>query len=480
MVVNFRRKIRLSHQLMNGLRHYSRISTPRPVGPDPVIRVVNNIAQLGSRKEGPKPRQLLSLPRFPSDPLPARYLTKCANEKKSARVTAISWVKYYFDGVHDSIIQSHFNKNLVQMEDLCMEDSLSITRKKSMRKIKHNEVMKAGARIYVPVSIAESRISKRFDPIPCGTLNPNADEIAYLQRLVMYKDSAIIVLNKPPKLPVKGNLPVHNSMDALAAAALTYDYEEGPQLVHRLDRETSGILLMGRTKESVSYLQQLFTNVNVAKTSCLAWNDACNATFMRYWALVIGCPKEKEGVICAPLTKVLLDDGKTERIMLAHPSGLESSQEAVTEYRVLGPMINGCSWLELRPHTSRRHQLRVHCAQALGTPIVGDYKYGWLVHRKWKQTTQVNIEPLSGEPYKLRRPDGLDVQKGSVLSKVPLLHLHCREIVLPNIAKFIGVLEHRSTKHHPKHNEKSDVLRFVASMPSHMKISWNLMSSYLV
>lgn len=113
MVVNFRRKIRLSHQLMSGLRHYSRISTPRPVGPDPVIRVVNNIAQLGSRKEGPKPRQLLSLPRFPSDPLPARYLTKCANEKKSARVTAISWVKYYFDGVHDSIIQSHFNKNLV-------------------------------------------------------------------------------------------------------------------------------------------------------------------------------------------------------------------------------------------------------------------------------------------------------------------------------------------------------------------------------
>ena len=113
MVVNFRRKIRLSHQLMNRLRHYSRISTPRPVGPDPVIRVVNNIAQLGSRKEGPKPRQLLSLPRFPSEPLPARCLTKCANEKKSARVTAISWVKYYFDGVRDSIIQSHFNKNLV-------------------------------------------------------------------------------------------------------------------------------------------------------------------------------------------------------------------------------------------------------------------------------------------------------------------------------------------------------------------------------
>ncbi|KMS97196.1 hypothetical protein BVRB_7g177780 isoform B [Beta vulgaris subsp. vulgaris] len=366
------------------------------------------------------------------------------------------------------------------MEYPSTEEFSRVVGKRSMKKIKHNEVMKAGARIYVPVSIAESRISRRFDPIPCGTLYPNADEIAYLQRLVMYKDSAIIVLNKPPKLPVKGNLPVHNSLDALAAAALSYDYEEGPQLVHRLDRESSGILLMGRTKESASYLQQLFININVAKTSCLAWNDACEATFMRYWALVVGYPREKEGVICAPLTKVLLDDGKTERVMLAHPSGLEASQEAMTEYRVLGPMINGCSWIELRPLTSRKHQLRVHCAEALGTPIVGDYKYGWFVHRKWKQTPQVTIEPTSGEPYKLRRPDGLDVQKGSVLSKVPLLHLHCRELVLPNIAKFLGVLGQRSAGYYPKLSEKPDVLRFVASMPSHMKISWNLMSSYLV
>lgn len=351
---------------------------------------------------------------------------------------------------------------------------------KSMRRVVHNEVMKAGTRIYVPVSIVESRISKRFDPIPSGTLYPNADEIAYLQRLVMYKDSAIILLNKPPKLPVKGNLPVHNSMDALAGAALSYDFEEGPQLVHRLDRECSGVLLMGRTKESSSYLQQLFTNVNIAKTSCSAWNNACDATFMRYWALVIGSPREKEGIISAPLTKVLLDDGKTERVMLAHQSGLETCQEAITEYRVLGPMINGCSWLELRPYTSRKHQLRVHCAEALGTPIVGDYKYGWFVHRKWKQTPQVNIEPTSGEPYKLRRPDGLDVQKGSVLSKVPLLHLHCRELVLPNIAKFLRVLQSKSDDYKPHLSSKPDVLRFVASMPSHMKISWNLMSSYLV
>lgn len=124
----------------------------------------------------------------------------------------------------------------------------------------------------------------------------------------------------------------------------------------------------------------------------------------------------------------------------------------------------------------------MHCAEALGTPIVGDYKYGWFVHRRWKQMPRTDFEPTTGEPYKLRRPEGLDVQKGSVLSKVPLLHLHCRELVLPNIEKFLELNVLKSENHHrkSKHSSKPDLLRFVAWMPSHMKISWNLMSSYLV
>lgn len=125
-------------------------------------------------------------------------------------------------------------------------------------------------------------------------------------------------------------------------------------------------------------------------------------------------------------------------------------------------------------------QLRVHCAEALGTPIVGDYKYGWFVHRRWKQMPRIDIEPMTGMPYKLRRPEGLDVQKGSVLSKVPLLHLHSRELVLPNISKFLDVLNKKSENVDSELSSKPDLLRFVASMPSHMKISWNLMSSYLV
>ncbi|XP_020217150.1 RNA pseudouridine synthase 3, mitochondrial isoform X6 [Cajanus cajan] len=103
------------------------------------------------------------------------------------------------------------------MEDFVADDSSTQKEelRKPMRKIRPNEVMKRGVRVHVPVSIAETRISKRYDAIPSGTLYPNADEIKYLQRLLIYK----------------GNLPVHNSMDALVAAALSYDYDEGPKLV---------------------------------------------------------------------------------------------------------------------------------------------------------------------------------------------------------------------------------------------------------
>ncbi|KAG6393851.1 hypothetical protein SASPL_144425 [Salvia splendens] len=423
-----------------GHKPRSRIRAPPPDS-SPVIRVSNHIVHLGRPKEGPKPRQLLSLPPFPGHHLPGR------NSTSAAYVTAISWLRYYFNDIPPLVIQKHFYEGLVS--DFNFINTVQSTsglsgcyegQAMSLKKIRPNDIMEVGARVHVPVSVAESKVSKRFDVIPSATQYPNADEIEYVQRLVKYKDSAILVLNKPPNLPVKGPVPIHNSMDALAAASLSYNYDEGPKL---------------------------------------EWNDACDATYQRYWALVIGSPKQKEGLICAPLTKVILDDGKTERVILAHNSGLEASQEAITEYRVLGPIINGCSWIEFRPRTNCKHQLRVHCAEALGTPIVGDYKYGWFIHSRWKQLPRVDYEATTGEPYKMRRPEGLDVQKGSVLSKVPLLHLHCREMVLPNIAKFIE-LHNRRSRNSCGDPEERDILRFVAPMPSHMKISWNLMSSYLV
>eukprot|EP01018_Ginkgo_biloba_P027709 Gb_33978 [translate_table: standard] len=336
------------------------------------------------------------------------------------------------------------------------------------------DIMRAGSIIYLPVTVYQSKVCKRYDPIPGGTLNPNADEIKYIRSLVLHKDPAIIVLNKPPKVPAQGSLGVQNSMDALAAAALSYDYTEGPRLVHRLDRESSGILVMGRTSESIALLHSLFHEKTAAASLPKDFTRRHTTLERRYWALVVGIPNKKQGVISAPLTKVVLDDAKSERIIIADNTQI-CAQEAITEYRVMGPSVHGCSWIELCPRTGRKHQLRVHCAEALGTPIVGDYKYGWYVHKRWKQMPRIDIDPETGKQFKLRRPHGFNVEKGSVLAKVPLLHLHCRELFIPNIAQVLGLLKNADQKH-----SKSDTLRFVAPLPSHMAMSWNIMSSCLV
>lgn len=97
------------------VRNYSRIAPPRPASAGPVIRVSNNVAKLGTPKEGRKPRQLLSLPPFPADPLPGQSLVNVSGQ--STHVTAISWIKYYFDEIPGFVVQSHFNKGLVSVRN---------------------------------------------------------------------------------------------------------------------------------------------------------------------------------------------------------------------------------------------------------------------------------------------------------------------------------------------------------------------------
>lgn len=100
-------------------RHYSRISPPKPVPVERVIRVSNNIARLDAPKEGPKPRQLLSLPPFPGHPLPGKDSVSSVPGKPD-RVTAVNWIKYYFKGMWGSVIESHFREGLVSIYPLCI------------------------------------------------------------------------------------------------------------------------------------------------------------------------------------------------------------------------------------------------------------------------------------------------------------------------------------------------------------------------
>eukprot|EP01018_Ginkgo_biloba_P014513 Gb_32577 [translate_table: standard] len=260
-------------------------------------------------------------------------------------------------------------------------------------------------------------------------------------------------------------------MDVLAATALSYDYTDSPRLGHRLDKETSGILVMGRTRESAALLHSLFREKTAAASSTEDITHCRRRLKRRYWALVIGIPKQKQGRIAAPLAKVVCDNGKSERIIIADDSRTNLAQDAVTDYRVLGPSVHGCTWLELCPLTGRKHQLRVHCAEALGTPIVGDYKYGWSVHRSWRQMPRVDIDPQVWEQIKTITPYRLNMEKGSILGKVPLLHLHCRKLTLPNVAKALEQSDNVNQK-----LSDQDMLQFVAPLSPHMEISWNITS----
>lgn len=392
-------------------------------------------------------------------------------------MTALKWVSHCCPDIPHSLIRKLFRLRQIRMECLKHMDSSSQfqqdKQKPQLKRVLAEEIMKPGTKLYLPGTVCKTRAPKKDSPVRGETFSPNADEIEYLQSLEIYKDPAIIVLNKPPGLPVQGGPGIRKSVDVLAVAALRYDYKEGPRLVHRLDKECSGVLVMARTRESAALLHSVFREktATVSNSEDLA---LCGRKLKRrYWALVIGIPKQKQGRIDAPLTKVLLDDGKSERILLADYSREHLAQDAITDYRVIGPSVHGCTWLELCTFTGRKHQVRVHCAEALGTPIVGDYKYGWSVHRSWRPISQMDVNQEVEKQYNM--PHEVSVENGSVVSKEPLLHLHCRQITLPNVTEALEQSDSVDQK-----QSKPNVLRFVAPLPSHMATSWDFMSSCIV
>ncbi len=186
-----------------------------------------------------------------------------------------------------------------------------------------------------------------------ATLSPQ--EIAYAHSLVLYEDDEVIALNKPSGLAVQGGTKTRNHVDRLLSA-----WGEGlerPRLVHRLDRDTSGVLLLGRTPAAAARLAGAFAKRRAHKT---------------YWALVAGNPKPEDGYIDTPLVKKGFHD--RELVMPADPKE-PGAEPAETEYVTISRAGPRVSWMGLRPHTGRTHQLRAHM-QAIGHSILGDPKYG--------------------------------------------------------------------------------------------------------
>ena len=208
----------------------------------------------------------------------------------------------------------------------------------------------AGQSIRVPPAepkAAETAKPKRAKP------ELSEDQAMFAQNMVIHRDAQAIVLNKPPGLATQGGTKTDEHVDGLLDA-LEFELEQRPKLVHRLDKDTSGALLVARTARSAAYFAKAFSSRTARKV---------------YWAIVIGVPSINDGMIELPIAKQPGTGG--EKMHVDEEEGLPSR----TRYRVIERAGNRAAWVELQPHTGRTHQLRVHMA-AIGHPIVGDGKYG--------------------------------------------------------------------------------------------------------
>jgi 23S rRNA pseudouridine955/2504/2580 synthase len=212
---------------------------------------------------------------------------------------------------------------------------------------------RSGDRIEPGQAIRIPPLAEVAPPARPAQPRPRPADQAMLQSAILHRDEAVIVLNKPTGLAVQGGTGTDRHLDAMLDG-LRFGNDERPRLVHRLDKETSGALVIARTAAAAAFLTRGFREKTSRKT---------------YWAVVAGLPKPRQGRIDLALAKAPGHGGERVR------PDTDEGRRAVTYYQVIECAGSRASWLALMPVTGRTHQLRVHCA-AIGTPIFGDGKYG--------------------------------------------------------------------------------------------------------
>jgi 23S rRNA pseudouridine955/2504/2580 synthase len=262
------------------------------------------------------------------------------------------------------------------------------------------------------------------DEAPPSPKDPQVSDAdaAMIRAAVIWRDDEIIALNKPPGLAVQGGSgQTGRHVDALAEA-LRFGRPDKPRLVHRLDRDTSGVLLLARTPRAAAGLARAFQS---------------RATRKIYWAVVAGAPSPRAGTIRYGLVKAPGHGpgGEGEKMLAIPPDAVartEGARRATTDYLVIDAAATRAAWVALNPVTGRTHQLRAHMA-AIGHPVVGDGKYGG-----------------GGQE---NQGDGWGAQLGGGVSRK--LHLHARSLTLT-------------------HPVTGKPLTLTAELPEHMARTWSL------
>ncbi|MDJ1006756.1 MAG: RluA family pseudouridine synthase [Paracoccaceae bacterium] len=290
------------------------------------------------------------------------------------------------------------------------------------------EIRVDGGRVKASTRVEEGA-AVRLPPLPVpssegskGDLSddrsmPSAEDAEMIRAAVIWRDDHILALNKPPGLPTQGGSKQPRHVDGLAEA-LRFGAPEKPRLVHRLDKDTSGVLLMARSRSVAAKLAEAFQSRETRKI---------------YWAAVAGTPRPAMGTIRYGLVKA---GGRAEKMRCIHPdavAGTPDAKRATTDYAVLSGLGGRVSWVALVPVTGRTHQLRAHMAE-LGHPIVGDGKYGG--------SGQENLG------------DGWGAGLGGAVSRK--LHLHARSLAFD-------------------HPETGRRVTLVAPLPEHMERTWEFL-----
>ncbi len=303
--------------------------------------------------------------------------------------------------------------NQVAVEKLCRTGQIRV----DSGRVKASDRVLPGQTVRVPpLPDAAPRTEARVQGV-------SAADARMIQAAVLWKDEHMIVLNKPAGLPSQGGSGQGDRHVDGLAEALKFGYKEKPKLVHRLDKDTSGVLMLARTDRVARALSEALRHRNARKI---------------YWAVVAGVPHPKQGSIKFALEKApgRGRGGEGEKMLCVHPAKMAEhpdAKRAHTDYFTLWFLGTRLSWMALEPVTGRTHQLRAHMAE-IGHPIIGDGKYGG------SETENLG--------------DGWGAGAGGDLSKK--LHLHARSLTI----------EHPITK---------KLMTFTAPLPEHMARTWKLL-----